>query len=29
MIDGEELVEEPFQRLVDDGELIAYPHGGY
>jgi len=27
--DGEELVEEPFQRLIDEGKLMAYPHDGY
>jgi glucose-1-phosphate cytidylyltransferase len=27
--DGEELVEEPFQRLIDREELIAYPYEGF
>jgi glucose-1-phosphate cytidylyltransferase len=27
--DGEELVIEPFQRLIDAGELIAYRHNGF
>jgi glucose-1-phosphate cytidylyltransferase len=26
---GEELVEEPFRRLIDEGELIAYRHDGF
>jgi glucose-1-phosphate cytidylyltransferase len=26
---GEELVEEPFHRLVDEGKLAAYPHDGF
>lgn len=26
---GEELVEEPFQRLIDEGQLIAYRHDGF
>src|SRR5437773_613207 len=26
MRDGEELVEEPFRRLIDAGRLMAYPH---
>ncbi len=26
---GEELVNEPFQRLIDRGELIAYKHDGF
>jgi len=29
MKDGEELVIEPFQRLIDEGELIAYRHNGF
>jgi len=29
MRDGEELVEQPFARLIDEGRLIAYPHDGY
>jgi glucose-1-phosphate cytidylyltransferase len=29
MRDGEELVEQPFQRLVDAGLLRAYPHNGF
>jgi len=27
--DGEELVQEPFQRLVKDGQLMAYRHEGF
>ncbi len=27
--DGEELVEEPFRRLIVEGKLMAYPHEGY
>jgi hypothetical protein len=27
--DGEELVEAPFQRLIDEGKLMTYPHEGY
>jgi glucose-1-phosphate cytidylyltransferase len=27
--DGEELVEQPFQRLIRDRQLIAYPHEGF
>ena len=27
--DGEELVLEPFQRLVEDRELLAYPYDGF
>jgi glucose-1-phosphate cytidylyltransferase len=26
---GEELVEQPFQRLIRHGQLIAYPHEGF
>ena len=26
---GEELVVEPFQRLIDAGELVAYRHDGF
>ena len=26
---GEELVEQPFQRLIAEGQLIAYPHDGF
>jgi glucose-1-phosphate cytidylyltransferase len=26
---GEELVEQPFQRLIKHGQLIAYPHEGF
>jgi glucose-1-phosphate cytidylyltransferase len=26
---GEELVEQPFQRLIEDEQLIAYPHEGF
>ena len=29
MNDGEELVEEPFGRLIEAGRLMAYPHDGY
>ena len=27
--DGEDLVEEPFRRLIADGKLMAYPHEGF
>lgn len=27
--DGEELVEEPFRRLIAEKQLIAYPHDGF
>jgi glucose-1-phosphate cytidylyltransferase len=27
--DGEDLVEEPFRRLITDGKLMAYPHQGF
>lgn len=27
--EGEELVNEPFRRLIDEGELIAYRHEGF
>jgi glucose-1-phosphate cytidylyltransferase len=27
--DGEELVEEPFSRLIDEGQLVAYKYEGY
>lgn len=27
--DGEELVEQPFGRLIEKGQLAAYPHDGY
>ena len=27
--DGEELVEEPFRRLIAAGKLMAYPHDGF
>ncbi len=27
--DGEELVEEPFHRLIDEKQLLAYPHQGF
>lgn len=27
--EGEELVEEPFQRMIEAGELIAYRHNGF
>jgi glucose-1-phosphate cytidylyltransferase len=26
---GEELVEQPFARLIELGELLAYPHDGF
>jgi glucose-1-phosphate cytidylyltransferase len=29
MRDGDELVEEPFRRLIAKGKLMAYPHDGY
>jgi glucose-1-phosphate cytidylyltransferase len=29
MRDGEELVEEPFRRLITEGKLMAYQHGGF
>lgn len=29
MKDGEELVEEPFRRLIGEGNLMAYPHDGF
>lgn len=29
MRDGEELVHEPFQRLIDDNQLAAYQYDGY
>jgi glucose-1-phosphate cytidylyltransferase len=29
MKDGEELVEEPFRRLIGAGRLMVYPHDGY
>jgi glucose-1-phosphate cytidylyltransferase len=29
MGNGEELVEQPFQRLIKHGQLIAYPHEGF
>jgi glucose-1-phosphate cytidylyltransferase len=29
MEDGDELVEEPFQRLIARGELLAYRHEGF
>ena len=29
MHDGEELVEEPFRRLIGEGKLMTYPHDGY
>jgi glucose-1-phosphate cytidylyltransferase len=29
MHDGEELVEEPFRRLIGEGRLMAYQHDGY
>jgi glucose-1-phosphate cytidylyltransferase len=27
--DGEELVEEPFRRLIQDRKLMAHPHEGF
>ncbi len=27
--EGEELVEQPFQRLIAQKQLLAYPHGGF
>ena len=27
--EGEDLVEEPFQRLIADGKLLAYPYDGF
>jgi glucose-1-phosphate cytidylyltransferase len=27
--EGEELVEEPFRRLISDGQLLSYPHNGF
>jgi len=27
--DGEELVEEPFRRLISEGQLLSYPHNGF
>lgn len=29
MREGDELVEEPFRRLIAEGKLMAYPHDGY
>lgn len=29
MNDGEDLVEEPFRRLIADGKLMAHPHEGF
>jgi glucose-1-phosphate cytidylyltransferase len=29
MHDGEELVEEPFVRLINERKLMAYPYEGY
>lgn len=29
MRDGEELVLEPFQRLIEQGQLVAYPYDGF
>ena len=29
MRDGEELVQEPFQRLIDERQLVAYPYNGF
>ncbi len=27
--DGEELIEQPFGRLIEQNKLVAYPHSGY
>jgi glucose-1-phosphate cytidylyltransferase len=27
--DGEELVEQPFRRLIAEGQLLSYPHNGF
>ena len=27
--EGEELVEEPFRRLIAERELVTYPYGGF
>jgi glucose-1-phosphate cytidylyltransferase len=27
--EGEDLVEKPFERLINEGKLMAYPHEGY
>ena len=29
MLDGEELVHEPFQRLISERQLISYPYDGF
>jgi glucose-1-phosphate cytidylyltransferase len=29
MHNGEELVEEPFRRLIDEGKLMAFSHNGF
>jgi glucose-1-phosphate cytidylyltransferase len=29
MRDGEELVEQPFQRLIKDDQLMAFKHEGF
>ncbi len=29
MREGEELVEEPFRRLIEQGQLLAYPYDGF
>ena len=29
MKDGEELVEEPFRRLISEGQLLSYAHNGF
>jgi glucose-1-phosphate cytidylyltransferase len=29
MRDGEELVEEPFRRLIGEGKLMTHRHDGY
>jgi len=29
MRDGEELVQEPFQRLIDEGQLMGHEHNGF
>jgi glucose-1-phosphate cytidylyltransferase len=27
--DGDELVEQPFHRLISEGQLVSYPHNGF
>jgi glucose-1-phosphate cytidylyltransferase len=29
LLEGEELVEEPFERLIADGRLMAYSYDGF